>query len=522
MNGSKHPFLILLSVLIPTFFAVYSSIITPIADGLIQGELGLSEPLVRWLTTLYLLGINSVVPTASFFQERFGAKKMYLIGLVIYTLASMLAGFSENFLMIGSARILEGIGAGFIFPIGLSTIIRTLDPKNVPFGLILYVITAFGAGFAVGLPLAGYVSQFISWRWCFFLMIPFTFFFFLLYRVIGQETETKKELSFDFLGYVSFVTFIGTLLVVLTYGPMLSTNEGWRSPWILLGFLVAGVALIVTIFAETRHKNPILPLSLFKDPVFSVTCIAMFLLGMSVFASVATTIQYMIEALLYERFVSGKLAMIYGLGIGGFSVAASLLMKKVPTPVLTFLGLIILVYSYFLNHIFSWQTGPDQILLILFIRGMGVGLALGPATIDAMQHVPKELSAKGATILTFFRQVGGTYGGTLITILTIKRQIFHQAMYGEQTTKVLPGYQVTFQKLYQHYQTTFFNQGKGAEDFANAAIIRNIEVQSFVSAINDAMTAVAYVTGFVAILLALLGATNKIKEHRQKRENPSE
>lgn len=499
----KYPILILTIVLLSTFLSVFATIITIMAGDNIQGSLALSDPLAAWLTTLNLLGVNTTVPAASWFADRYGNKTVFCFGVLVFTLASLMAGFATNFPMIAVSRLLEGIGSGLIFPIGLATIMQTMPPKKLSLALILYVMSVFGAGFALGLPLVGYLAQFHSWRLAFFLMLPFSILSVILCALIQEETERKKTAKFDYGGFICFAAFIGLLLVALTYGPMLSTDDGWRTPYILGCFVFAFIALIATIFIERSVDNPLIPLGLFKNPVYSVTCLAMFLLGMSIFATASAMMQYMLTALSYERFVSGKLGMIYGISLAIFSVITNLIIKKIPVPIVTFMGLMILVYSYFLNNILDWQTGPDQILPILFLRGVGLGLSLGPATIEALQNVPKELSNKGATFLTFFRQVGGTYGGTLISIIVIKRKIFHVARFGEQAQTELPGYQVTFQKIFSHYKATFESSSSTAQ-LAQARIIQNIEIQALVQAINDAMIIFGYVTMAVALILIFL------------------
>lgn len=511
-DSASYPIIVLTTILLPTFLSVLATVITIMAGDNIQGELALSDSLSAWLTTLNLLGINTTVPTASWFADRYGNKTVFAMGVLIFTLSSLLAGCSTNFAMIASARILEGVGSGLIFPIGLATIVQTLPPKKISLALILYVMSVFGAGFALGLPLVGYLAQFYSWRYVFFLIVPISLAGLISCGLIQEETERKNTSKFDYGGFICFALFIGSLLVALTYGPMLSTDAGWRSPFILGCFGLAFLCLIATIWIESHTEYPLIPLGLFKNPVYTVTCIAMFLLGMSIFASASTMMQYMITALSYERFVSGKLGIIYGIALAIFSVLANIVIKKVPVPVTTFIGLSVLVYSYFLNNILDWQTGPEQILPILFLRGVGLGLSLGPATIEALQSVPKELSNRGATFLTFFRQVGGTYGGTLISIMVIKRKIFHVARFGEQAQTELPGYQVTFQKLYSHYNSTFFDNGTSSAAFAKSTIIKNIEIQAFIQAINDAMAVFGYVTMTVAFILIFLS----FKHRKQK------
>lgn len=516
----SYSWVVVSNVLLTTFLAVFSAVATIIADDSIQGELALSNTQTVWLTTLYLLGINTTVPAANWFADKFGPKTMYAIGVSVFALSSGIAGIATNFLVLAFARLIEGIGAGFIFPVGLATIVNTLPKTKLSLGLILYVGASFGAGFALGLPLSGYLSQFCSWRDIFFLILPFgllaSFFCWLLHHEADPKESNEK---FDTWGFISFALFIASLLVALTLGPLRSTSGGWRDPLILSCFFSAFICGASTLWIESKHPHPIIPLALFKDSIFTLSVVAMFLLGMSIFGSVSVSIQYMLEALSYEKFVSGKIAITYGISLAAFSIIANFLLRFFPPFVLIFAGFFSLVYGYFLNNELDWTTGPDQISRILFFRGMGVGLALGPTTIQAMRHVPVELASKGATLLTFFRQVGGTYGGTVIAIITIKRQIFHAARFGEQANAQLAGYRVTFDKVFSHFYTSVSDKGLESAAQAKEMLIKNILVQSFIQAQSDAMIVFGIITAFVAILLVLFIVFEHLK-HNEKENAP--
>lgn len=517
-KGSLYTAILLANILIMTALVMLGTMATIMGGSAIQGELALSDDEAAWLTTLNLLGINTVVPAASWLGDRFGYKTIYGIGIVLFIIASSLASVSVNFAMLGGARFLEGIGSGCIFPIGLTLITQNLPPKKLSLGLILYVCAVYGGGYAIGLPLSGFLTQFHTWRYLFLIIVAVGTLIFFSTWFVQEDTERKKTTPFDYLGFIGFALFIGFLLIALTYGPMLSTNEGWRSPLILYSFLISLVALIITIMVAIDHPSPTLPLVLFKHPIYAVTCVAMFLLGMSIYASVGTIMQYMMEGLQYERFVSGKLGIIYGVSVAAFSMIANLIIKKVPVPFVTGIGLFILVYSYFLNNILDWQTGPKQILSLLCLRGIGIGMSLGPATVQALESLPKELRSRGVAILTFFRQVGGTYGGTLIAMIIIKRKIFHVARFAEQTNTQLPGFQLAAKEITTHFNSSYFGKIAGAEQLAKTMIIQNIETQAYIQAINDGMILFGYITLAVTLLLAALSLRNwhKIRQELKK------
>jgi len=490
-----YPIVIATNVIVTTFLAVFSAVSTMIADPAIQGELSLSDTQAIWLTTLYLLGINLTVPCGNWFAMHFGFKRMYAWGVTIFTFGSLLVALSNNFFMLASGRLIEGIGGGFIFPVGLSLIVQSLPKERVALGVNLYIAGAFGAGLGLGIPLSGYVTQFTSWREIFLIIAVVGTFTAGSCWVTRPRRPEIDRVPFDYFGYLTFATFIITFLIALTMGPIKATAEGWRTPYILAFFFIAAISLVSCIMIERRHPNPLFPPALFKDPIFSVSLAAMFLLGMATFASVSISIQYMLNGLGYEKYEIGKIASIYGIVIGVCSVASSYLSKIIAVPILIFTGLFLLIFSYFYNNELSWLTGVTQVRTILIIRGMGIGLSLGPTTLMALYGIPQELKSSAATVLTFFRQVGGTYGGTLISIFSIRQTIFHAARFGEQANSQLPAYKKTVHNIYDKYPDL-------AQ--AKAAIVKNILTQAYIQGLNDALIVFGYVTSVVAFILMIL------------------
>lgn len=502
----SYPIHITINVIATTFAAVLSAVTTMIADSAIQGELALSQTEAIWLTTLYLLGVNTTVPTANWFANRFGFNRMYTYGGAIFTVATLIAGLSTNFFTIATARFMEGVGGGFIFPVGLSLIAQSVSKERAPIAINFYIGIAFGAGLAIGILLAGYLTQFYSWRYMFFLIVPFGILSNISCWLSRVKHPVPDKTPFDLFGFLTFATFFCTLLVALTLGPIRATPQGWWTYYILLLFAVAILSLIAFLFIESRHPNPLFPLPLFKDPIFSVSLAAIFLLGMSVFASVGVSVQYMLDGLGYERYTIGKIAALYGAFIGIFSMLANALTKIIPVPILTFTGLFLLSFSFFYNNELSWLTGYKQVNIILFIRGVGIGLSLGPTTLMALAGVPPSQKSAAATILTFFRQVGGTYGTTLLSIISIRRTIFHAARFGEQVNTQLPAYKYTFQNLLDKYPDPI--QAKGA-------IIKNIETQAAIQGLNDALFIFGYVTLVVGFILVILIGYKTLKKRSQ-------
>lgn len=516
------PWLILLNVIVTTFMAIMSTTITLIADETIQGELGLSSPEASWVITFYLLGLNSTVPSASWMSERFGFRKMYAFGVLVFTIGSGFAGLAPNFWTLGACRFVEGIGAGYIFPIGLAMITRNIPKKRLSLALNLYIAISFGGGSGLGMILAGYFSQFASWRELFLLFLPFGGLATLDCWLFHEDTPQTNKGPFDFWGFITFTLFIALLLVALSFGPLRSTAEGWRDPLIVSCFVIAGMSLLLSLWIESRHPNPVIPLNLFKNPLFVLCLLSMLQLGMAFFSSVSSFVSFMLNALRYERFIVGWIASAYGIAMGLSSVLASRITKWIHPTVLTFVGLSALIISYFLNNQITLQSYPLQILGILALRGFGVGLSLGPITALAMATVSKSLAGPASTLLTFTRQVGSTYGGTVLAIMMIKRKIYHVARFAEPVSQQIPGYQFTFNRLSTQFFSSVSDKSFLASRQAELEIVQNIETQAFIQAINDGMMVFGYITIAIAIALAIFVFVERklFFGHKKSRSEP--
>ncbi len=497
-----YPLHITVNVILTTLLTVISAVATMIADPSIQGELALSNTETVWITTLYLLGVNTVVPTGNWFANQFGFNRMYTYGVVIFTAATLLSAVANNFFLVAMARFIGGIGAGFIFPIGLALIAKSVSKAKIALAINLYVGIGIGVGLGVGALLAGYLSQFVSWRAIFLVIVPFGIVSSISCWLCRNKKAEVSKTPFDFPGFISLTTCISTLLIALVLAPIRATPEGWRTPYIVALLITSFFALLALIYFEKRSKAPLFPLSLFKNPLFSASLPALFLLGMTTFASIAVSVEYMLGGLFYEKFVTGKIAAVYGFAFGLFSIVANLLLKWIPVPVLTFTGITCLIVSFFYNNELSWLTGYKQMVAILILRGIGVGLSLGPTTLMALYGVSPELKASAATTLTFFRQIGGTYGGTLISIFSIRRTIFHTARFAEGVNPQLSAYKSTLRNLLDKYPDPVK---------AKLAIVENIQTQARIQGINDALIVVGYVMIVVAISLLILLVHRKWK-----------
>ena len=511
-----HYSLVITHVVLATCFVIVAATGEMLINPILQGSLGIEGSDIQWIAILMLLAVNSTVPIANQIALRYGHKFMYIVGLLFFIFGSICTLFSYDFYSMSFSRILEGIGGGIIFPVGLSLVLRDVPQEKRSLAINLYMGLGFGGGMVASTLIGGAFAQHNLWREFFALLIPVNCLLAAFAVILFDETRNIEKKAFDYAGYFAFITFIGSLIIALENGNLPSTDGGWRDPLVINCFFVALVSLVLGIYFELKAKNPIIPLSMFKDPAFSIGSLTLFIVGASIFATIEMILMTLEIGLGYQKWTIGLLCTSYGLSLGVFSILTSYVSKYVPALFLSLVGLCLLIASYLIASIITFQSSHGIFVLMLILRGAGVGVALGPTTLHALKNIPQELLDKAATFLTFFRQVGATYGGVIISIIMIRKTIFHTARYAEQVVTFGPSYTNYLHRLSQHIQTQVHNPLFDSSMQAKKLLTAFIKKQALLSGINDGLILIGWVTIIVSCLLLLIQALRLLKNRFQK------
>lgn len=504
-----RPWVILANVILPTILALYSSNATVILQDIITDDLGIDGALSAWMTIIYLLGINTIVPIATRIADRIGYKNTFLIGIFLFSLGTFFVALSKGFMALALSRLIEGIGAGCIFPVGLALVVKDFSKKRLPLALNIYLGVSFGVGFIAGPLISGYIGMYSHWSYAFFYLIPFSLFSFIVCLFFNEETKAENRGPFDYLGFCFFASSISCLLIALSQGNLPSTAEGWRTPYVVFCLFAFFVLSISTLLIEKITKNPIIPIQLFKYPAFNIGCLTLFAIGSIAFSSVNVAVEYMGSGLLYDRFLIGKMLSIYGFTLGIGTLLASIIMKKISPVILSLFGLVLLIISLFLNNLLTIQSGLDEIFWLLFLRGFALGISIGPITASALSSLPKSFGSDGATILTFFRQVGATYGSSIMGIVIIRRTIYHKQLFIEQVNSGLSAYKKTIFHLQKH---VFAENSQEGALRAKIEIIDYVNRQAYIQALNDAFLFFGYTLIAMTTILCIINFFTYLKQ----------
>src|SRR4051812_22634051 len=266
----------------------------------IQKQIDASFSDLQWIIDAYALTLASLLLTTGSLADLYGRRKLYMLGLGVFTLASLVCGVATSPLMLILARGSQGIGGAIMFSVSLALLAGAFSgrERGVAFG-VWGAIT--GLAVAIGPLLGGALTSGLSWRWIFFVNLPLGMIAIALTRAKVSESVQRGARRPDWAG---FVVFTGALSL-LVFGLIRSSEKGWSSPQVVGCFLVTAVLLVVFVALEAGGKHPMFDLNLFRLPTFVGGSLAAFSLSASLFAMQLYIVLYLQDVLGYSAFGTG-------------------------------------------------------------------------------------------------------------------------------------------------------------------------------------------------------------------------
>ena len=397
---------ILGAVLLALFLGALDQTIVGTALPTIVDELG-GNQYYNWVITIYLLTSTITVPFYGKLSDQFGRKPLLMFGVAVFLIGSALSGLSQNMAMLIAFRGIQGIGAGALFPIALAVIGDLFTPAERGryqglFGAV------FGISFIIGPALGGLLTDFISWHWIFYVNLPLGIIsLVVLARLLPTIKRPQTTPSLDIPGAVVFTVAISLLLVGLTN----KQTADWSDPWVggLIGASLVLGALFV--FIESRAKEPIIPLGMFRNRTYTASIISTFLVSFGFFGAIIFLPRWF-------QFVNGSSATESGyqifpllVGLIGSSIVSGILVSRTGRyKAIILAGLGIMSIGLVLMAQIRGDTEIPVLWFWMFVTGVGIGPTLSVFTIVVQNAVPFSQLGVATSNLTFFRQIGGSVG----------------------------------------------------------------------------------------------------------------
>ncbi len=400
------------------FMIMLDNTIVNVALPSIERSLHMSISSLEWIVTAYALTFAALLITGGKLGDLYGRRKMFIAGLVVFTLSSLACGLAPSAGFLIGARAVQGVGAALMNPATLSIITATFPPKER--GQAIGIWAGVSAlALAIGPLLGGLIVDNINWHWIFYVNIPVGVVGIIVSRlVITESRDTSHEQSIDVPG---LVTSSGALLA-LSYALIEGNRHGWGSPEIVGLFVGAAVLLAVFIRLELRQRLPMLDLGLFKIGAFAGANIVAMLVSLGMFGVFFFVSLYVQNVLGYSPTKAGAIFLPMTILIILIAPIAGKLSDRLGSRWLMGAGMSILGVSLLLYQRIGLHTTFWSLLPQLVLGGVGMALTMSPMTSAAMASVPVDKAGVGSGVLNSFRQVGGSLGIALMGAILLSFQ----------------------------------------------------------------------------------------------------
>ena len=420
------------ALMLATLMNTLDSTIANVALPHIQGSVSAAQDQITWVLTSYIIAAAIMTPLSGWLALKIGRKRMFLMSIAGFIVASMLCGIATSLPEIVLFRLLQGIAGASMMPLSQTVMLDIYPPKQIPQVMAIWS-SAVILGPILGPALGGWLTEYFSWRWVFYINLPIGILAFTGLYLYMENDKGGLERPFDFLGFGALITFIGAFQVMLDRG---SGQDWFGSKEIWFEAAAAAVGLWVFIVQTLTSKHPFFHRDLAKDRNFVTTTIFGFFTGALLFSTSALLPSLMQNLLGFTVLQSGYASMPRGVGsLIAFLLVPLLLARFGPRPVL-FTGLSIPLLALWQMSRFDLMMTAQPIMISGLIQGMGTGLLFAPLTSLAYVTLAPVHRTEGTIVSTMARSLGSSAGISILQAGLIRQTAMaHQVL----ATHVVPG-----------------------------------------------------------------------------------
>ena len=517
-NHESYRWWLLANVMIGTFMAVLDATIVNVGLPKIMASFGVGIDKIEWVVTAYMLAMAVMLPTSGWLADRFGYKLVYFWGLLLFTLGSFLCGKSgdENMLII--SRVIQGLGAGAIQPIGMAIITREFPPNQRGLALGFWGISA-AASVSFGPLMGGFLVDNFNWQLIFDINVPVGIMGMFATIIIQREYKSKIARSFDLVGFISASVFLPLILYALAQGNASTNSQGWTAPFILICFGISFIALAIFIANELWVEEPLVDLRLLSNYNFGIANAIMFIFSLGMFGSTFLLPLYLQNSLGYTALQAGAVFLPVGIIQGIMAPLSGRLADKMNAKIPIVIGVFMLALSFYLNSSLSFLTEHNAVMVALYIRGFGMGLIFTPLSTISLADVSRDKMAQASGIFNVIRQLGGSFGVAILATILSSRISYHAQMYAQAVDQFSPVYKEVTAKMNYQVQHEAGYSPANARMLGPAMIAGQVSKEAYIQAIDDDFLIASIIT-VVGCLPILLLRTKKKKKNKNKPSIP--
>jgi EmrB/QacA subfamily drug resistance transporter len=408
MSRAEHKriLVILGALMLGMFLAALDQTIVATALPTIAGDLhGLNH--LSWVVTAYILTATISTPLWGKLGDLYGRKKLFQAAIVIFLIGSALSGLSQDMAQLIGFRALQGIGAGGLM-VGAQAIIGDVVSPRQRGRYMGYFGAVFGLSSVIGPLAGGFITQHLSWRWVFYINLPIGIVALAVISVVLQLPRHRTSHAIDYLGTALLGAGVTVIILLTTWG---GTTYAWGSAPILSLAVAAAVFGTAFCWVEVRAAEPVIPLQLFRNSVFSVSNSIGFIVGFVMFGAIIYIPLYLQTVHAATPTSSGLqlLPLVCGMLVT-FTISGQLVTKWGRYKIFPVIGTAVMSLGLFLFSLLTPSTPLAVSSIYMVVLGLGIGCVMQVLVVAVQNAVPQSQLGTATSSSTFFRSIGGAFG----------------------------------------------------------------------------------------------------------------
>jgi EmrB/QacA subfamily drug resistance transporter len=403
---AAHPGLVLLIIAGAQLMVVLDATIVNIALPTMGDYFHKSQTSMTWALNAYTLAFGGLLLLGGRSGDILGRRKMFIIGLALFTVGSLAGGLATNFQMLLGGRIVQGLGGAIASPTALSLITTSFKEGQERTRAFAVYAAVSGAGAALGLLLGGILTEYLSWRWVLFVNVPIGIV--LVAGAFLYLHESERHVGkFDFVG--AFLSVAG--MVGIVYGFIHAASDGWKNTVTLTSMIVGVVLLVTFFFVETRQADPMMPMRVVEDRNRGGAYLVMLIVGAGMFGMFYFVTFFVQQVMHFSALRAGFAFLPVAFVIGITSGVMTKLMPKLGPKPLIITGSVLLTGAMFWYSMVKADSGYwNTFFPGMIVMAIGMGCIFVPLTTVAVARVQNTDAGVASAMLNVGQQVGGAIG----------------------------------------------------------------------------------------------------------------
>lgn len=504
VQAPRHPLLVSGSVMVASLLYSIDWTIAAVALPHMQGTFSATQDQVAWVITSYIVASAIMIPTSGWLSTRYGRKRVFASAVAAFTAASVLCGAANTLPVEVLARIIQGMSGAFLIPLSLSIILDTFPPEKHAKAMAYWGIGSV-CGAVIGPTIGGYLTEYLSWRYIFYINIPFGFAALLGVLLFLPETERDPDKKLDWFGFLTLAIGIGALQMMLDRGQRL---DWFESGEIIFEACLAAISLYMFNMHVLTHRDPFLDPRVFLQRNFFIALVIISFYGLLTVPPMVLMPTFLEQVRGYPIDTVGLLQSPRGVGILLALFATGRISGRIDPRIMIVVGFLCLGVSTAAMSQWSIDVGAWPIVWTGFIGGIGAGIILVPVQMIAFSTLEPHKRNEGTAVFNLVRTMYSSIGVSVILAVFVVVGATGRA---EMVEYVTP---------YNHVLQYFGHAGdySAGSEHGLATIEREIDKQAAMQAYNASFLLLA-LGAFVAMpLVLLIGRAKRGTAAREREE----